>query len=90
MKLLTLIIIKPKMNEWVKKRYQHLTNPWVIISLLVALFWIWVTWGTLNFRVNKLEQFQQEVNLVELQKTLTAMQKDIEYIRLQMNILNSK
>lgn len=78
------------MNEWVKKRYQHLTNPWVVISLLVALFWIWVTWGTLNFRVNKLEQFQQEVNLVELQKTLTAMQKDIEYIRLQMNILNSK
>jgi hypothetical protein len=36
--------------------------------------------------VNKLEQFQQEVNLMELQKTLTAMQKDIEYIRLSLRI----
>jgi hypothetical protein len=36
--------------------------------------------------VNKLEQFQQEVNLMELQKTLTAMQKDIEYIRLSLPI----
>ena len=78
------------MNETTKKRYQHITNPWVVVSILIALFWVGVTWGTLNFRVNKLEQFQQEVNLVELQKTLTAMQKDIEYIRLQMNILNSK
>lgn len=74
------------MDKQTNKRKEYLTNPWVIISLLVALFWIWVTWGTLNYRVNKLEQFQQEVNLVELQKTLTAMQKDIEYIRYNLNI----
>lgn len=74
------------MNETNKKRYNYLTNPWVIISLLVTIFSIWITRWTLSYRVNKLEQFQQEVNLVELQKTLTAMQKDIEYIRLSLPV----
>lgn len=74
------------MNDTTKKWYNHLTNPGVIISLLVTIFSIWITRWTLSYRVNKLEQFQQEVNLVELQKTLTAMQKDIEYIRLSLPI----
>lgn len=68
------------------KRKEYVTNPARIVSFIVALFWIWVTWGTLNYRVNKLEDFQKEVNLVEIQKTLTAMQKDIEYIRYNLNI----
>lgn len=67
------------------KRRQHLTNPWVIISLLVALFWVWVTWGVLNYRVNKLEDFQKEVNLVEIQKTLSQIQTDLERIKINLN-----
>lgn len=74
------------MNETTKKRYNHLTNPWVVISLIVSIFGLGITWGTLNYRVNKLEDFQKEVDLVEIQKTLTAMQKDIEYIRMNLNI----
>lgn len=72
------------MNETQKKRYQHLSNPGVVISMLVAIFGIWVTRGTLNYRINRLEDFQKEIDLVEIQSTLTAMQKDIEWIRIQL------
>ena len=76
------------MEETQKKRYQHLTNPWVIISLLVAIFGIGTTWWVLNYRVNKLEDFQKEVNLVEIQKTLSQIQTDLEWIK--RNLSNNK
>ena len=74
------------MDKQTNKRKEYITNPARIVSFCVFVFWIWITWGTLNYRVNKLEDFQKEVNLVEIQKTLTAMQKDIEYIRYNLNI----
>lgn len=67
-----------------QKRWQYIINPATIISIIVAVFWFGIVWWTLNYRVNQLEEFKAEVNLTELQSTLTAMQKDIEYIRLNM------
>ena len=67
-----------------KKRYEYIFSPATVVSLLVAIFWFWVTRWTLNYRINRLEDFQKEVNLVEIQSTLAAMQKDIERIRIQL------
>lgn len=55
------------MNETQKKRWQYLTNPWVIISLLVAIFWIWITRWTLNYRVNIIEERTAEIDVVKWQ-----------------------
>ena len=73
------------MNETQKKRYQHLTNPWVIISLLVAIFGIWITWGTLNYRVNNLEIRTAEIDVVksqyyDIQTKLAEIQTNLSWI----------
>jgi hypothetical protein len=43
-----------------------------------------VSWTTLNNRVQNLEDFKSEVNIVEIQSTLTSIQKDVEWIREQL------
>lgn len=72
------------------KRKEYITNPARIVSFGVFIFWIWVTYATMNSRINSLEEFERSVDMVKIETTLTAMQKDIEYIRLNMNhILNN-
>lgn len=71
---------KKKMN----KIKEYLTNPATRIALWMFVFWLWWAYATLNDRINKLEEFKSSVNMVEIQSTLTAMQKDIEWIRIQM------
>lgn len=73
-----------KMDKTQKKRYNYITTPATVIAAFVWLIGVIISWTTLNNRVENLETFQREVNLTELQTTLTAMQKDIEYIRLNM------
>lgn len=70
-----------------QKRRQHLTSPAVIISLLVAIFWFGVTRWTLNNRINRLEDFQKEINMVEIQSTLASIQSDISRIKLSLQQL---
>jgi hypothetical protein len=69
-----------QMNKWL----EYLKTPGTIITLIVFVFWLWWIRASLNFRINKLEEFQHSVDMVEIQSTLTAMQKDIERIRIQL------
>ena len=70
-----------------KKRYEYFTNPATVISLLVFIFWIGVTWGSLNARINRLEEFKSDVNIVEIQKDLSEIKANVAWI---MNDLQSK
>lgn len=67
-----------------EKRITYLKTPWTIVTLIIFIFWLWWIRASLNFRINKLEEFQHSVDMVEIQSTLTAMQKDIERIRIQL------
>ena len=68
-----------------KKRYEYITNPATIISFIVAVFGFWITRATLNNRLNNLEEFQSTVNMIEIQTTLSSIQKDIERIKMTLN-----
>ena len=70
------------------KRKEYITNPARIIAFCGFLITVWITRWTLNYRVNKLEDFQKEVNLVEIQKTLSQIQTDLEWIK--KNLSNNK
>lgn len=70
-----------------KKRYEYFTNPATVVSLLVFIFWIWVTWWNLNARMNRLEEFKSEVNIVEIQKDLSEIKANVAWI---MNDMKSK
>lgn len=67
------------------KRKEYVTNPARIIAFCGFLITVWITRWTLNYRVNKLEDFQKEVNLVEIQSTLSQIQTDIERIKINLN-----
>ena len=73
------------------KRKEYITNPARVISFCVFVFGLGVTYATLTHRISKLEEFQKSVNLVKLETTLTAIQKDMEHMRIDINrLLNSK
>ena len=69
------------------KRKEYITNPARIVSFCVFVFGIWVTYATMSSRITSLEEFERSVDMVKIETTLTAMQKDIEYIRLNLNHL---
>ena len=69
------------------KRKEYITNPARIVSFIVFIFWLGVAYATLLNRIQKLEDFERSVDMVKIETTLTAMQKDIEYIRLNLNHL---
>lgn len=66
------------------KRKEYFTNPKNIIAIIVFIFGLWVAWTTLNSRINKLEEFQSTVNMIEIQTTLSSIQKDIERIKIEL------
>lgn len=71
-------------DRLMQKWKEYITNPATIVTIVVFIFWLWVSWTTLNNRVNRLEEFQQSINMVEIQSTLSSIQKDIERIKLEL------
>ena len=67
-----------------QKRKEYITNPATIVTIVVFVFGLWISWATLNNRVNRLEEFQQSINMVEIQSTLSSIQKDIEWIKIEL------
>ena len=64
----------------------RLKKPTTIRSIIVFVFSIGMTYATLNNRIEQLEQFQREVDIVELQKSIVSIQKDVEWIKINMPV----
>lgn len=73
------------MDKQINKRKEYVTNPARIISFCIFIFWLWVAYATINNRIERLETFQKEINLVEIQSTLSQIQTDIERIKINLN-----
>lgn len=68
----------------INMRLERLKKPTTIWSILVFAFTLGGLYATFNSRINALEEFKQEVNVVELQKNIVSIQKDVEWIKLNM------
>lgn len=64
--------------------YDYITNPWTIVSFIVFVFWLGVTWSNLNWRIKNLEKKTEEFDVVWIKTTLKEIQKDIEWIKAEM------
>lgn len=71
------------MNKWI----EYITNPARIVSFCVFIFSIWVAYATINSRINVLEEFKAEVNIVWIQKDIQEIKTNVAWI---MNDLQSK
>jgi len=67
-----------------EKRFTYLKQPWTILTLIVFIFWLWWLRATLNNRLTRLEEFQQSIDMIEIQSTLSSIQKDIEWIKMEL------
>ena len=63
---------------------ERLKKPTTIWSIIIFVFSIGGIYATFNYRLNALEEFQKEVNILELQKSIVAIQKDVERIKINM------
>lgn len=72
-----------------QKIKDYLSNPATIISLIVFIFWLWVSYATLNNRLSVVEEKQEEFNIIgiqtqlaEINKNIAGIQKDIEWLKM--------
>ena len=72
------------------KRYmvERLKQPATIWKLVLFVFWLGVTWSSLNYRVSRLEEFQDTVDIVEIQTTLKEISTDLSWIKQELSKLN--
>lgn len=67
---------------------ERLKKPTTIWSIIVFIFSMGGMYATFNYRLNDLEEFRKEVNILELQKSIVAIQKDVERIKINMPTKN--
>ena len=65
-------------------RVERLKKPTTIWSIIIFVFSLWGVYYSFNYRLNELEEFRKEVNIIELQKSIVAIQKDVERIKVNM------
>lgn len=65
-------------------RIERLKKPTTIWSIIIFVFSLWGVYYSFNYRLNELEEFKKEVNIMELQKSIVAIQKDVERIKINM------
>ncbi len=73
------------------KRYmvERLKQPSTIWKLVLFIFWLGVTWSSLNYRVSRLEEFQSTVDIVEIQTTLKEISTDLSWIKSELSKLSN-
>ena len=68
---------------------ERLKQPATIWKLVLFVFWLGVTWSSLNYRVSRLEEFQSTVDIVEIQTTLKEISTDLSWIKSKLSKLNT-
>ena len=63
---------------------EYLSNPAVWISFLCFVFWLGVSYATLNSRISALEKAQAELDAQYIQTTLAQIQTDIQWIKIEL------
>ncbi len=62
----------------------YIFNPAVWISFLAFVFWLWVSYSSLNSRISALEKEQAELDAAYIQTTLAQIQTDIQWIKIEL------
>lgn len=74
------------MDKQTNKRKEYVTNPARIVSFIVFVFWLWVAYASIVSRIQKLEDFDKSIDMVKIESTLSQIQTDIEWIKMNLSI----
>ena len=67
-----------------EKIKNYVTNPAVWISFIAFVFWLWVSYSSLNSRISAIEKEQAELDAAYIQTTLAQIQTDIQWIKIEL------
>ncbi len=67
---------------------ERLKQPSTIWKIVLFVFWLWVTWSSLNYRIARLEEFQATVDIMGIQTTLKEISTDLSWIKKELSKLN--
>ena len=70
--------MEKKRENWIIERFKQPSTIW---KMVIFIFWLWVTRSSLNYRVARLEEFQETVDVVEIKTTLAQIQSDLNRIK---------
>lgn len=68
--------------------YEYITNPWTIVSFVIFVFWLWVTWSNLNWRIKKLEEETEKLDAAKIEAKLAEISTDLQRIKAELNKRN--
>ena len=61
------------------------SDPLTLIELLVFVFWLWATWSSLNWRIKELERKTDEIDWIKIETKLAEIQRDLQWIKEELN-----
>lgn len=59
----------------------YLTNPATWIWFIIFVFWLGMSYATLNSRLSVVEEKQEEFNVIQIQTQLAEINKNIAWIQ---------
>ena len=59
----------------------YLTNPATWLWFIVFVFWLGMSYATLNSRLSVVEEKQEEFNVIQIQTQLAEINKNIAWIQ---------
>lgn len=77
------------LHETKRHMVERLKQPSTIWKLVLFIFWLGVTWSSLNYRIQRLEEFQSTVDIVGIQTTLKEISTDLSWIKSELSKLNN-
>lgn len=73
-----------------EERMIYLTNPANLISLVIFIFWLGVSWSNLNWKDKELERRIEKIENLDLDNRLTRMEANLDWIRSAIEELRKK
>jgi len=71
-----------------ENRLIYITNPANLVSFVIFIFWLWVTWSNLNSRIKKLEEEAEKIDATKIEAKLAEISTDLQRIKAELNKRN--
>lgn len=60
--------------------YNYITDPWTLISFIIFVFWLGVTWAKLNADLKAIEKRVDKIEDLDLDSRLTEIQTNLRRV----------
>lgn len=71
-----------------ENRLIYITNPANLVSLVIFIFTLWVTWSKLNWKIEDLEKRLNKIEEADLDTKLREIKVDLDWIKKELQKLS--